>query len=108
MNIFNVNNGPFFTVVNILSPILSAKYNRGRMLRRQYDWVFGMLERGSNRVRFFPVERRDAATLLPLIVENILPGTLIVRDGWAAYGAYQTCSNNMITDGLTIVCRKMM
>ena len=68
------------------SKIFHAKYNRGDMLGRTYDWIFGMIERGTNKVRFFHVADRTAATLLPIIAANIAAGTTIVSDGWATYG----------------------
>ena len=40
---------------------------------------------GTNKVVMEPVERRDAATLLPLIDEWIEDGSVIYSDGWAAY-----------------------
>ena len=68
------------------SKLFHAKYNRGDMLGRQYDWVFGMIECGTNKVRFFHVADRTAATLLPIIAANVEPGSTIVSDGWATYG----------------------
>ena len=63
-----------------------SKYGRGR--RIEGVWVFGGIERVSKRKFLFPlIERphRDAETLLPLIRQFILPGSVIVSDEWAAY-----------------------
>ncbi|CAK5082435.1 unnamed protein product [Meloidogyne enterolobii] len=57
-----------------------AKYNTN-MLMRQYDWVFGMGERGTNKVRFFHIAASTAYTLLPIIANNVAAGTTIVSDG---------------------------
>ena len=56
------------------------------MLGRTYDWLFGMLERGTNKVRLFHVADRTAATLLPIIAANVEVGSTIVSDEWAVYG----------------------
>ena len=64
------------------------------MLNRQYDWVFGMLERGTNKVRFFQVPDRTAATLLPIIADNIEAGSTVISDGWAAYGGIRNLQQN--------------
>lgn len=50
-------------------------------------WLFGGVERGNHQRCFVvPVERRNAATLLPLIEEHIEPGSIIHSDMWRAYG----------------------
>lgn len=33
-----------------------------------------------------PVQLRDAATLIPIIIEHIAPQTWVISDGWASYG----------------------
>lgn len=53
------------------------KYNRGHLVGQ---WVFGGIERGTNRCFLIPVERRD--TLLKIIEEWILPGTTVISDCW--------------------------
>ena len=72
------------------SKFFHRKYHRGQW--REGHWVFGGIERGSNKCFFFEVDRRDEATLRPLIEQWILPGTKIISDGWRAYNninAYQ-------------------
>ena len=59
------------------------KFNRG--MWRPEQWVFGGVERDSGRCFLVPVKRRDAATLLPLIQEHILPGTKIISDCFKSY-----------------------
>ncbi|CAG0899595.1 unnamed protein product [Darwinula stevensoni] len=50
-------------------------------------WVFGMAWRhdGHTELRLLHVQRRDRATLLPIIRQHIAPGTEIWSDEWAAY-----------------------
>jgi transposase-like protein len=60
------------------------KYHRGRINKGQY-WVFGGVEQGTNNCFLVPVPKRDSATLLPIILNNILPGTTIISDCWKAY-----------------------
>ena len=58
------------------------KYHRGQW--REGHWVFGGVERGSNRCFMVEVPDRTAATLEALIQRYILPGSHIVSDGWSA------------------------
>ncbi|KAH7955896.1 hypothetical protein HPB52_004870 [Rhipicephalus sanguineus] len=75
------------------------KANRGRLLtgdnvpprRCNYGgvsdkgpWIFGMCV-STKELRLFEVDKRDAATLGPLIAKNVLPGTTVFSDEWAAY-----------------------
>jgi ISXO2-like transposase domain len=59
------------------------KFGRGELHDGQ--WVFGGVQRGSGECFLVPVERRDAETLVPLIVKHIVPGTTIYPDKWKAY-----------------------
>lgn len=59
------------------------KYNRGRRVNNQ--WVFGGIDRDSRECFLVLVDRRDAATLLPVIQQYIRPGTTIYSDQWRAY-----------------------
>ncbi|VDK57537.1 unnamed protein product [Cylicostephanus goldi] len=64
--------------------VTKRKYNRGRVVR-VHQWLFGGYERGSGRSFLVLVRRRDARTLLRLIVRYIRPGTTIISDCWQAY-----------------------
>ncbi|XP_050066193.1 uncharacterized protein LOC126555295 [Aphis gossypii] len=60
------------------------KYYRGH--RVEGVWVFGGVERITGKCFLVPVERRDKETLLTVIKEWILPGTLIISDCWKVRG----------------------
>ena len=63
------------------------QYHRGRPPQQEV-WVFGMVDTSQQPALGFMqiVQRRDAATLLPIIQAHINPGTEIHSDQWAAYG----------------------
>jgi transposase len=84
------------------------KYNRGRMLagdatptsedaesivvnkrnhgaRIDGPWVFGL--RQGDDCRYYVVERRDAATLIPIIRRECERGSVVHSDEWRAYGS---------------------
>ena len=61
-----------------------TKYHRG-MSRGNKVWIFGLVERETNRLKLFPVDSRNADQLLSLIQEHVSPGSTIYTDGWAAY-----------------------
>ncbi|KAF9744318.1 hypothetical protein NGRA_3576 [Nosema granulosis] len=63
-----------------------VKYHRGRAPRRQV-WVFGIVDTSTSPAIGYMriVEDRSAATLLPIVQEVCLPGTIIHSDMWAGY-----------------------
>ena len=67
------------------SLMIKLKYNRGRMREQHHQWVFGLydLQAGKGWIQF--VQRRDEATLLPLIQQFVRPGSAVYSDAWAAY-----------------------
>ena len=82
--------GPSVEVEIDESKFMHRKYHRG--LYVEGKWYLGMVERGNPGNCILvqcPNNRRDAATLLPLIQHNVLPGTTIISDQWAAYNQLQ-------------------
>lgn len=55
------------------------------------QWVFGGIDRDTRECFAVTVEKRNAATLLPIIQQFILPGTIILSDQWAAYNMISSC-----------------
>lgn len=49
------------------------------------NWVFGLYERQTKRTYMECVLRRDAGTLLPIIMKRCEVGTTIISDQWKAY-----------------------
>ena len=76
--------GPGVEVEIDESLFFKRKANRGQ-LRDGHGWIFGGIERNTGRCFLVEVARRDRATLLPLIVQYIAPGTRILSDEWASY-----------------------
>ena len=60
---------------------------RGRRVRRHSKWLFGIVERVSNNSYYKVVRRRDAATLLMLILRHVWPNTIVDTDEWRSYRA---------------------
>ena len=67
-----------------------TKYHRGRAPQRN-QWVFGIVDTSTTPATGYlrMVNRRDAATLLPIIQNVIRPGSIIHSDQWRAYHGIQ-------------------
>ena len=63
------------------------KYHRGRYV--EGHWVFGGTERITGKSFMVEVDKRDAATLLPIIQQYIRPGSVVYSDEWRAYSQLQ-------------------
>lgn len=58
--------------------------------RVEGPWVFGMIKRGTRRIRMFYVEDRSRETLYPIIFEHVNKDSKICSDQWAAYATLGT------------------
>ena len=58
---------------------IKAKHNKGRALKKQQIWVFGMRERGTKKCIFQIVPNRDAKTLIAIICKHIAPGSIVFQ-----------------------------
>ena len=63
----------------------NEQYNRGR--RAPDSWVFGVLSTATRPAKGYyqVVERRDRATLLPILAKCLQPGSEVFTDDWGAY-----------------------
>ncbi|GFU38847.1 mitotic-spindle organizing protein 2A [Trichonephila clavipes] len=59
------------------------KYGKGKPMNGQ--WVFGGVERNSNKCIFRVVPSRMKEELLSVIKEWVVPGSVIISDCWKAY-----------------------
>lgn len=75
--------GPGVIVEIIDSEFGKRKFHRGKHIEGMF--VFGGVERGSNKCFFKVVEKRDRDTLLDIIKTSILPGTIIYSECWRSY-----------------------
>ena len=76
--------GPNTTVEIDESQFSRRKNNVGRPVVNA-QWVFGGICRETGESFLYTVNRRDAATLLPIIQGAVHPRTTIISDQWAAY-----------------------
>ena len=60
-----------------------TKYHKGRYIKGQ--WIFGGICRETKEFFVTPVDKRDSATLIPIILSRIRPGSRIISDCWKSY-----------------------
>lgn len=65
------------------SKFTKHKYHVGHRVRG--DWVFGGVERESNKCFLKVVPDRSAETLTKVLTDHVLPGTTVYSDCWRAY-----------------------
>ncbi|XP_023209731.1 uncharacterized protein LOC111612724 [Centruroides sculpturatus] len=87
--------GPGHTVEIDESCFVRRKYNRGRLVREQ--WVFGGYDVNTKQSFMVAVDQRNAATLLPILQQFVLPGTIVVSDLWAAYNTIRNLGYQHLT-----------
>ena len=87
--------GPGHVVEIDESAFVSRKANVGRRVNTQ--WVLGGIDVETKQGFLVAVPMRDAATLLPILQQFVLPGTTVVSDLWAAYNTIDTLGYQHLT-----------
>lgn len=90
-------------VMLFISCIYFFKYNRGR--RARDVWVFGVICCDTHPARGYyeVVNKRDRATLLPILAKCLLPGTEVHTDDWGAYGNLEQHLPNLVSQHRVVV-----
>ena len=60
-----------------------TKYHKGCQIKGQ--WIFGAICRETKKFFVVPVDRRDSATLIPIITSKVFEGSTIISDCWKSY-----------------------
>ena len=77
--------GPGHVVAIDESVVARAKPGNAHARPVPPQWVFGGVDLGTGSFFMELVPQRDAATLIPIIQRNILPGSTVWSDEWVAY-----------------------
>jgi len=93
--------GPGHTVEIDESKFGKRKYHRGHIV--EGCGVFGGVERETGRVFMEVVERRDAATLIPLLEKWVERGTTVMSDCWKAYDKMEGFVHMKVNHSLNFV-----
>lgn len=96
---FDANGDPSYVEVDE-SYFFHRKYHRGRY--RRGTWVVGLIERHTGRCWLEIVQRRDAQTLEQIIMNHILPGTIVVTDAWRGYVNVNTINGGVYTHEVVV------
>ena len=60
-----------------------TKYHKGCHIKGQ--WIFGAICRETREFFVVPVDKRDSATLIPIITSKVFEGSTIISDCWKSY-----------------------
>lgn len=93
--------GPGLTIEVDETAIWKRKYYRGRVLRKQTQWIFTGVCRETKRTFVIPVYTRGVRTLVPLIKRFVGPPVTssgqpqtIYSDGWKSYSGLKSLGYN--------------
>jgi len=75
--------GTIVDFCNINNKFKKRKYHRDNAIEEQ--WIFSGTKRGTTKSFMIPVVKRNSATLIPLIIQWILPGTKIISGDWSTH-----------------------
>ena len=78
-----------------------CKYMQGNTTSGIKVWIFGLISRETNTIILYPVEKRDSATLIPIIQYHVPQGSRIFSDSWPVYGQLNDLGYNHFS-----VCHK--
>lgn len=58
---------------------------RGRRVRQNSKWVMALIERGTGLCYLKVVGRRNAQTMIPIILRHVRAGSIVQSDEWRTY-----------------------